>query len=276
MSAVTLKDWLHEATLRLSKAGIETARLDAQVLAAFCLEKDRSWVIAYADDFPITESAGLEAALARREQREPLAYILGQREFYGLDFFVTPATLVPRQETETLVDAALPHCAPLAVVLDVGTGSGCVAVTIKKYRPECTVWASDISPDALEIARRNAFFHEASIRWFESDLLAEIPDNSVDLIVSNPPYVETQAPLMPEIALFEPHLALFGGEDGMEFYHRLLREAPRVLKPGGRLLVEIGDGQWDRIQALRPLNVTLEAYLDLNRTPRVVGFCFPS
>lgn len=237
---MNLQTWLGMSTQRLHDAGIDSARLDAQMLAAHLFLKDRTWVIAH-PEAEVNELAA-ETLLQRRESREPLAYILGWREFYGRRFEVAPGVLIPRQDTEVLLETALGriHEGP---VLDLGTGSGCLAVTLKLLRPEIEVWASDISPDALRIARRNAEYHEAKVQFVESDLFANFPKVEFEYIVSNPPYIADSEELMPEVRDHEPAGALFSGPTGLEFYERLAQEAANYLLFNGKLIMEVGHTQ---------------------------------
>lgn len=225
---------------RLMVAGVPEPRLDAQMLVAHALGAARSWVIAHTSD-PIEDTRRIESLCERRERREPLAYILGWREFYGRRFKVTPDVLIPRQETETLVEVAL-SMPFVERVLDVGTGSGCIAVTLALEKPEWQVEASDISPGALAVAHENAFAHGIRLRTHECDLFEGLVADPFDLIVSNPPYVALGAILDPELTDHEPHSALFAGQDGLDAYRRLAEGSAAFLRPGGALLVELGDG----------------------------------
>lgn len=238
---------------------MESARLEAQLLAAHALGVDRSFVLAH-PDAEVPEDAA-DVLLQRRSAREPLAYIVGRREFYGRPFAVRPGVLIPRQETETLVDAALgllpipdtsdrQHAGAQTRVLDLGTGSGILAITLKLERPAASVTASDISPQALAVAKENANALGARVRFILSDAFAGLPGERFDLIVTNPPYVAAGATLNQEIAEHEPEVALYSGESGLEFYAMLAALAPEHLSSGGRLMVELGDGTADRVAAL--------------------------
>ncbi len=276
---VTLGEWVRAAAARLAEAGIESAHLEAQVLAATALQRPRAWIVAHPEQ-AIAEGA-LETLLARRLSREPLAYIVGWREFYGREFLVSPAVLIPRQETETLVEAALETLPSLGGaglrVLDVGTGSGCVALTLAIERPDCEVVALDLSTDAAEIARQNAAkLGVMSVEFVVGDLFEPLAARRFDLIVTNPPYVSTSDELPPEVFEFEPPQALFSGPTGLEFFERLALEAPSHLVPGGVLLTEIGDGQAERVSALfeeKGWNKVVRQR-DLSGTVRVLGFRF--
>lgn len=245
---MVLQEWLQHASARLEAAGIESTRLEAQVLAAHVLLVERTWIIAH-PEAEINELAA-ETVLQRRENREPLAYILGYREFYGRRFEVAPGVLIPRQDTEILLETAL-HLANEGPILDLGTGSGCLAITLKLERPELEVWASDVSQAALNLAKRNAEFHGAVVRFVESDLFARFPQVQFEHIISNPPYIANHEELMPEVKNHEPASALFSGPTGLEFYERLAKEAPDFLRPIGKLAVEVGQGQaWDVVNLL--------------------------
>ena len=232
---------------RLAAAGVDAPRLDAQMLVAHALGVERPWVMAHSADKFVGE--GLEGLCERREAREPLAYILGWREFYGRRFVVTPDVLIPRQETEHLVEVAggQPN---VGTLLDLGTGSGCIAVTVKLTRPEIAVTASDASAAALDVARQNATGLGADVEFVGSDLFAGLQERTFDVIVSNPPYIGTGETLMPEVQVYEPHLALFAGGDALAFYRRLAEEAQSHLTLGGSLVVEIGDGMLHGVSTL--------------------------
>ena len=197
--------------------------------------------------------------IRRRAAREPLQYLLGTQEFCGLELAVTPDVLVPRPETELLVEATLQAVLDIGRprVLDVGTGSGCIAVSLARGRSDATVVAVDISAPALAVARANALCHGVGdrIRFVQGDLLTAFsvsPDGVFDVIVSNPPYVpagELDA-LQPEVAWYEPRLALAAGTDGLDYHRRLLRGAPELLKGGGHLILELGRGQADQVRRL--------------------------
>jgi release factor glutamine methyltransferase len=227
------------------------------VLVAHLAGRDRSWVLAH-PDAPGPE--GLDDLVARRAAGEPLAYLLGWREFAGHRFEVRPGVLVPRQETETLVEAVLDG--PGGTVLDVGTGTGCLAVTIKLARPNWLVAAVDVSRTAVRLARANAQRLGAEVFVVRGDLLTAFHGQRFAVIVSNPPYVRLDADL-PRDVRWEPPEALFAGPDGLGAYRRLAEQARGRLVPWGRLVVEIGDdmeaavaevfaGQGWTVQAVRP------------------------
>jgi release factor glutamine methyltransferase len=242
-----------EARERLRAAGVSvrSAGLDAEVLARHVLGWDRAAWVTRADS--PASPAFLDAygsAIARRAAREPVAYIVGRREFFGRDFAVSPAVLVPRPETELIVEWVLRTVpvAPAPRIVDVGTGSGAMAVTLAAERPEWHVLGTDISPEALVVARANAETIGVADRvtFVAGDLLAPA-SGPLDVIVSNPPYVARRdAPgMLPDVRDHEPHVALFGGPDGLDLPRRLLHEAFAKLAPGGWLAMEFGYGQAD-------------------------------
>lgn len=251
---ISLRDILAKAIHRLSTAGCDTPRLDAEVLLAHCLGRDRTWLYLHLSD-PLEEHQlkQFETLLRRREQREPVAYIVGHEEFFGLEFQVNSYVLIPRPETELLVETAIQWSTvnnQLSIVndkftiVDVGTGSGCIAVALAKHVPAASIVAVDASPEAMHLARLNAERHAARITFLSGDLLDPVEER-VDLIVSNPPYVSRSdlAAAMPEVSGYEPRLALDGGEDGLDVIRQLLSQAGEKLKPAGVLLVEIGSTQ---------------------------------
>jgi release factor glutamine methyltransferase len=253
-----------EATEALAQAGIESARFEAQLLLAFALDVPRAALIARtAPDPTPQQQRAFETLVQARVRRVPLAYLRGTQEFYSLPFVVTPATLIPRPESEMLVEFALEKMQNLSttgasesiIIVDIGTGSGCLAVSIVKNAPAGSLVraiATDISWEALQIARYNASQNHLadSVRFVQGNLCAGIV--RADLIVSNPPYIPTtEIPnLQPEVRDFEPRAALDGGPDGLNFYRRMAGAARQVLRPGGWLAVEVGRGQSAQVQAI--------------------------
>jgi release factor glutamine methyltransferase len=255
------------AERRLAAAGIDTARLDAEVLLAWAISADRTALYARLHDpVPPMAAARFAGALERRCRREPIAYITGTQEFWSLPFAVSPAVLIPRPETELLVEivcrllraAAGLGATPVSrlpspvYICDVGTGSGCIAVAIARELARARVTALDVSPDALAVARVNAAAHavDQRITWVESDLFAVLPaDATFDVIVSNPPYLAPGTAVSPELA-FEPTAALVAGADGLDAIRRLISAAPSRLRPGGWLVMEIGVAQVDAVLVL--------------------------
>jgi len=278
-------------TLLLEQAGIETARLDAECLLAAVLGGPRWQLLLEPKRRLSAEEFGrVLRSLQRREGREPLAYILGTREFWSLPFAVSPGVLVPRPETETLVEAALAAWIettsaapqpPTPVVVDLCTGSGAVAIALATEIPTARVLATDISWRALRVARANALRHGVAerITFLRGDLWGAVngqaPSGSVDLVVANPPYVPTQelATLMPEVQ-WEPRLALDGGTDGLRVIRDIVATSPDRIRPGGFLLLEIGADQAEAVQAVVAASGRWQPprlWRDLAGRPRVVA-----
>jgi release factor glutamine methyltransferase len=231
--------------------GIDSARLEAQLLAAAAAGHDRAWVLTHAEEE--FSSEGANALIDRRSAGEPLAYILGWREFFGRNFEVGPSVLIPRHETETLIECAIDEISsrpPGCTVLDLGTGSGCVAITLALECPDALVTAVDISPDALTCASSNASRLGAKVRLLKSDCFDALGDERFDLIATNPPYVGLTEVLPREVADHEPSIALYSGPTGTEFYERLAAQTPNHLGDGGRLLMEVGHRQAAAVRAL--------------------------
>ncbi len=229
--------------------GADTPRLDAEVLLSYLLGQKRIFLYVHFDQ-PLTaeELARYREMVKRRAAGEPVAYICGEKEFMGLTFKVTPAVLVPQPDTETLVEAAIERLKGKggARVADVCTGSGAIALALAHYLPESSVTATDISSDALEIAKQNAEALGLSerVQFFEGDLLAPLSGETFDAIVSNPPYIPgAEIAGLPREVRAEPRLALDGGADGLDFYRRLVGESAALLQDGGFLAVECGDTQ---------------------------------
>lgn len=251
----TLAAYLAEASGRLLAAsGLSRReiRLELRLLAAAALAVEPVWLIAHDTDVLSPDQLGaLEDLVARRLVGEPVAYILGRREFYGRPFRVGPATLIPRPETEHLVEAALARGAAGARVLDIGTGSGCIAITLKLERPDWQVCAVDISAPALAVARDNGTQLGAEVEWLESDLFDALTGRRFDLIVGNPPYVAAADPHLSQgDARFEPPGALASGADGLDAIRAIVKRAPDHLEPGGWLLLEHGYDQGEAVPAL--------------------------
>jgi release factor glutamine methyltransferase len=252
---VTLLEAINRASVKLSAAGIVNARLDAEILLSHIVTKDRAWLIIHRND-PLDEETRMliEAAVNRRARREPLQYIVGKQEFWGLEFTVTPDVLIPRPETELVVESALKHIQPASrpvTIIDLCAGSGCIAVSLAKALDAAHIFATDTSAPALTVARANARKHNVSdrIRFLEGDLFVPLAglglQGMVDIIVSNPPYVRSGdlPALQPEVRDFEPELALIAGPKGTEIQQRIIDTAPEFLKKHGALIMEMGQGQ---------------------------------
>ncbi|MFT3744119.1 MAG: peptide chain release factor N(5)-glutamine methyltransferase [Pyrinomonadaceae bacterium] len=261
------------AAAKLQAAGVEDARREASSLLAFVLDRESVFLIAHPEyELSGDETQRFAAAIERRANREPFHYIVGKKEFYGLEFIVAPGVLIPRPETELLVEDAIkllsgcsnPH------FLEIGVGSGCISVSILHNVPNATAIGVDISETALSIAAANANQHNVANRLIltSSNVYESVDVHTrFDLIVSNPPYIpDSDLPtLQSEVREFEPHSALFGGNDGLNIVRRIVSDAPRFLKIGGHILIEIGFGQaasvkelfdgsiWDEIGFIRDL-----------------------
>ena len=271
---MTIREALREATARLERAGVPDADVDASYLLASVLKED-TLAMRINGHRALTEEqqATFDTLCGRRMAREPLQYILGETEFMGLTFHVEPGVLIPRADTEILVEKALELMQPGARVLDIGTGSGAIAVSLAKLGKNARVTAVDVSGKALEIARKNAESNGADVEFVKSDCFSALQGRKYDMIVSNPPYIsdEEMRGLMPEVRQ-EPELALFGGEDGLDFYRRISREVPGYLNAGGFLLFEIGWLQKDAVSKLVQASVGEPfALRDYGQNWRVVG-----
>ncbi len=276
-SQKTLREALASASTRLAQNEHlhDTATRDAELLLLHTLQIPRAQLLAH-PELTLTEAQlqAYEAAITRRLAPEPIQYITGTQEFYGLTLQVTPAVLIPRPETELLVEAVLhqlPKHQPLRIA-DIGSGSGAIAIAIAHHLPQATVTALDISPEALAIARRNAETHHVSnrIRFLQSDLLTTVPGETFDAILSNPPYVPNvdHPTLHPQVRDHEPPTALFAGADGLEIYRRLIPAARAALVPNGLLALEFGHGQREALQQFLTAWHNVIFLNDLQQIPR--------
>lgn len=286
-SAMTVRQALATAAAQLAtnEQLRDSARSDAELLLLHSLAISRATLLAHPGrEIGASEQARFQGLIDRRMRCEPVQYITGRQEFYGLALDVTPAVLIPRPETEHLVEAALhllPADTPLKIA-DVGTGSGAIAIALAVHLPQARITALDLSPDALAVAAANAATHGVAgrIRLLRSDLLAALENDlpgteeqalAFDAIVSNPPYVpESDGPtLHPQVRDHEPATALFAGADGLDIYRRLIPQAWNALQPGGLLALEIGHGQRNALSDL--LSGWLEVHFrnDLQGIPRV-------
>ena len=267
-----LRDVLSQAGQLLERAGSESAALDAEVLLGHALAMTREQLIDLANSpLGAEPEERFQSLLARRLQREPVAYIIGRQEFWSLEFQVTRDVLIPRPETERLIEVALLLAArsrsakPLRM-LDIGTGSGAIAVSMAKELPSARIYATDISPSALAIARSNATLNGVIERivFRCGDLYAAIADQKAqfDLIVANPPYIRRAeiAALKPEASQWEPRAALDGGADGLDFYRRIAAQAGQFLAPKGAMALEIGAGMGSEVL---PILIQAGLYRDL-------------
>ncbi|MEO6419845.1 MAG: peptide chain release factor N(5)-glutamine methyltransferase [Polyangiaceae bacterium] len=278
----TIETLVRWATEDFRGRGIESPRLDAEVLLAFALGSTRMQLIIDAKrELEEGELTRFRELVKRRRKKEPVAYVRGEREFYGRNFRVDRRVLVPRPDTETLVEVALKrttHVSMCMRALDLCTGSGCVALTLGRERPTSQIFATDISRDALEVARHNALRLGAyNVAFVEGDLFAPVAAASAarfDIIVSNPPYIPHAeiATLMPDVRDFEPLLALDGGADGLDLIRRIIADAPRFLVRGGVLAMEVGAGEAGPVQELFTARgfTSVSATRDYGRIERIV------
>lgn len=247
----TLAEAIESATALLAPSA--TAQRDAELLLLHVAGITRADLMTHPErELTERQINHYQAAITRRARHEPVQHILGIQEFYGRDFIVNRLVLIPRPETEHLVEAVLATCPQPKSVLDIGTGSGILAITLALELPSATVTATDISTAALAVAQKNAQQLDAGerIRFVVSDLFTALDDEQFDCIVSNPPYVARSEVLEPQVREYEPAMALYAGEDGLTIYRRLIPEAIAHLAPGGHLLLEIGHGQRDSLQRL--------------------------
>ena len=271
---MTFREAIHFGENKLSNAGIEDAKHDAWLLLTFICKIDRTFYYVHMDeDMPVEQVSEYENVLNKRAEHVPLQYITGEQEFMGIPFHVNDAVLIPRQDTETLVEEALKVVRPGMKVLDMCTGSGCILISILKNIVDVEGFGYDISKQAINVAKENAKLNNVNATFERSDLFEDVSD-SFDVIVSNPPYIPTDVigGLMPEVAVYEPMLALDGKEDGLHFYRRIIEAAAKYLNPNGKLLFEIGHDQGESVSSLMKEAGYKDVHVvkDLARNDRVV------
>jgi release factor glutamine methyltransferase len=258
----------------------DRARMDSETLLMHVLEQDKAWLLAHGDDeVPEVACRIFVELLQRRYRGEPIQYILGECEFFGLPLRVTPDVLIPRPETEHLVEKALGLAGwfDRPRILDIGTGSGAIAIALAHKLPGADITATDLSEAAVAVARDNAQWNDVDgrIRFLQGDLFAPIAGESFDMVVSNPPYVaaDDRESLSVEVREYEPELALFAGADGLDVYRRLIPVARAALVPGGFIALEIGYGHAEAIESLLAANGfrSIEFTPDLQGIPRVAS-----
>jgi release factor glutamine methyltransferase len=276
---VLLKYALNSAISALTRAQVGSPRLNAETLLMFTLSCDRAYLFAHPErELTPREKINYQEAIAQRAMGIPTQYITGHQEFWGMDLIVSPAVLIPRPETEHVVEAALElvnsrRALSPARIVDVGTGSGCIALALAKEFPQADIHATDISAAALDVARANAARHKLDrrIQFHETDLLQGFEPGSFDVIVSNPPYVgeseEDQVQL--EVRKYEPRSAVFAGPTGLEISERLIPQANTVLKPGGWLIMEMSGTIAEGVKWLLSGWSSLRVIDDLQGIPRV-------
>ena len=271
---MTYREAVEFGTKCLTDAGVPDAALDAWYLLQMVCKIEHSYYYVHGEE-DITQDAQkeYEIAVQKRAEHIPLQYIIGEQEFMGLRFKVNSNVLIPRQDTETLVEQVLKIVKPGMKVLDLCTGSGCVLISVLKNAPELTGMGSDISKTALLVAKENAKLHEVDAEWVRSDLFDNITE-TFDVIMANPPYIPTGEilSLMPEVRDFEPENALDGGADGLDFYRKIVGQVKDYLNPGGYVYMEIGYDQGEAgSELMRNAGFTeVEVIKDLARNDRVV------
>ncbi|HKN35759.1 MAG TPA: peptide chain release factor N(5)-glutamine methyltransferase [Terriglobales bacterium] len=275
---VYLKDALAFGINRLTATHVGSPRMNAEVLLMFTLNCDRAYLYAHPErQLSGDEKNRYDEALAQRSRGVPSQYITGHQEFWGMDLIVSPAVLIPRPETEHVIETVLPlaRATTSPKIADVGTGSGCIALALAKELPEAEIHATEISPAALEIARANAVRHqmESRIQFHQTDLLKDLEPNSFDFVVSNPPYVgeseEDQVQL--EVRKFEPRRAVFAGPTGLEVIEQLIPAACAALKPDGWLVMEMSVSIADGVRQLLGSWRDMRTANDLQGIPRVAS-----
>jgi release factor glutamine methyltransferase len=281
---VTLRDALASAISRLTAANVPSPRMNAELLLMFTLECDRAYLHAHPErKLSLEEHNRYDQVLAERARGIPAQYITGHQEFWGMDLIVTPAVLIPRPETEHVIETVLeragvaraPSPASFLRIVDVGTGSGCIALALVKELPHAEVHATEILPGALEIARANAARHqlESRIHFHQTDLLQGLERGVFDFVVSNPPYVgESEADQVQlEVRKHEPRKAVFAGDTGLEVIERLIPQARESLKPGGWLVMEISGTIAESARRLLAGWSDVQVTNDLQGIPRVIS-----
>jgi release factor glutamine methyltransferase len=271
---MTVQTALQQGSRLLEEAGVAVPRLTAEVLLSYALGRERSYLYGHPEE-ELSDRVRVHFGryLHERLQGKPTQYITMRQEFYGREFMVTPDVLIPRPETEHVVEAALALVEGARRIVDVGCGSGAIAVTLS-LEMEAEVWGTDVSTAALAVAAANARRLGAPVRFVACDLASAFGAGTMDLVVSNPPYVALadEPGLQREVRDYEPRLALFAGETGLEVYARLVAEAERVLRPGGALVVELGFRSCERVRAmLGPAWQDVQVRPDLAGIPRVLA-----
>lgn len=275
----TISENLKAAFSLLSSHNIDEAQRQSASLLELAIARDKTFLFAHPEyDLPADEQAKFDSFVARRSKGEPFQYISGKQEFYGRDFLVTPAVLIPRPETEMIVENAIAVLSNIQTpqFVEVGVGSGCISVSILAECPTATGVATDISPDAIEIASQNAFRHDVKdrLRLVRGDIFGDISASGLHLIVSNPPYIPMSdiVTLQQEVKDHEPHLALTDNADGLSIVRAIIERSPHYLASGGVLLMEIGIGQADAVREMfdQAIWQTVEIIPDLQLIPRMV------
>ncbi len=245
---MTIDEALQFGRKQLKRAGIESARIDASLLLSKVLDMPRVNVFAHLEDeLDDTTASEFIELINERAKRRPLVHLTNTREFYGIDLYIDENVLTPRVETEKMVEFAIKHAPKNGKLVDIGTGSGAIAIAIKTHRPDLEVWATEVTDEALAVARRNIENLKLDIKLVKSDLFDHV-SQSFDAVATNLPYLQNDADLMPEVQK-EPAVALFGGDDGLDIYRRFLKELPAHLNPSGYLFTECDPWQQASLKA---------------------------
>ena len=275
-----IKQQLERAIGKLGSIS-SNARLDSEVLLAHCLGKPRSYLMTWPErELSDQQLDCFNDLIRRRLQPQPVAYLVGEREFYSMALKAAPATLVPRPETEMLVEQCLELVADTErpQILELGTGTGAIALALKEHAPKCRILATDVSAEALAVARTNAQSHHLEIEFIESDWYRQVPAQNFDIIVSNPPYIAASDPYLSQGDLpAEPQIALSSGETGLEALEMIINGAHNFLKPGGRIVLEHGyDQQQPVTELLQQAGFEdSQTERDFNDLPRMTQACWP-
>ena len=275
---MNLKQALQSAIQQLGQAQVGSPRINAETLLMFVLGRDRAYLYAHGERvLSAEEILRYQQLTAERARGVPAQYITGHQEFWGMDLLVSPAVLIPRPETEHVVETVLELSQGRAGnirIVDVGTGSGCIALALAKELPQAEIHATEISATALEVARANAARHQLAerVHFHQTDLLNDIAGLQFDFVVSNPPYVgeSEKDTVEAQVRKFEPQIAVFAGETGMEVFAKLIPQALKVLSPGGWLVMELAFSSYDRVRQLLLNWSDLRFSNDLQGIPRVV------
>ena len=291
MNRIDIRSALRHAIVELERNHVASPELNAELILMHAIGRDKAWIYAHPEqELGGSEQQQFSSLLARRASGVPLQHLTGRQEFWGLEFEVTPDVLIPRPETEHVIDAALavlrvtesadaPRRRENFQIADVGTGSGCIAIALAKELPAARIIATDISAAALKVARRNAERHQVAPRidFEECNLMGALLHQSplLDLVVSNPPYIgrHEAATLQREVREHEPELALYGGATGTELYAPLIEQAAKLLKPGGALVLELGHNSGEDVRRLLTVGqwCGVELTSDLAGIPRVIS-----
>ncbi len=267
---MTIKEAQELGEKVLRRAKIESKHIDTSLLIEKVIRKPRSWAFAHPEhELSQEQSEKFMELLDKRRRRTPLVHLTNKREFYGMEFYIDERVLTPRVETEKMVEWAIKYAPKSSRLIDIGTGSGALAIAIKKYRPDLEIWATDVSAEALEVAKLNTEKHSVDIKLIQSDLWGSLKNEKFNTVVTNLPYLEDETELLPEVKK-EPSVALFGGKDGLDIYRRFLKGLPSHLASGGYLFTECDPWQHESLADAAKV-VGLEA---LEQDYFILGFIY--